>query len=227
MNWTCEQIEARLSDYLDGVLEPAEQQAFAAHVRECAHCAPLVSSVQGLVSGLHGLPPIAEPPRLVYAILDHTLGPRETAGGWRLVLAWLRGVATMRFAYGLLSIAATFVVLLTASGFNWKHPHLADLQPVNLYRAANRQGHLLYARGSKFVSDLRVVYEIQSRLSQESEIRTAPESTVPRPSPGKQPGVTDGPKQDGPRQQNRTNGIRPEISVLATNFVALSDRRAP
>lgn len=226
MNWTCEQIEARLSDYLDGVLGPADQQAFAAHVRECAQCTPLVSSVQDLVSGLHGLPPIAEPPRLVYAILDQTLGPRETPAGWRVIFAWLRGVASMRFAYGMLSVAATFVVLLTASGFNWKHPHLGDLQPANLYRAANRQGHLLYARGSKFVSDLRVVYEIQSRLSQDSEVRTAPES-APRPSREKQPGVTDGPKQNGPRQQNRTNGIRPEISVFATNFVALSDGVRP
>src|SRR5256884_4049475 len=28
MTWTCEQTDARLSDYLDGLLEPAEQTAF-------------------------------------------------------------------------------------------------------------------------------------------------------------------------------------------------------
>src|SRR2546425_7753971 len=77
MNWTCEQIEARLSEYLEGALAPADQQAFAAHVQQCPQCAPLVSTVQGLVNGLHGLPPLAEPPRLVYAILDKTLGPRH------------------------------------------------------------------------------------------------------------------------------------------------------
>ena len=97
---------------------------------------PPTSTVQGLVNGLHGLPPLAEPPRLVYAILDKTLGPRQTARGWRAALAFLRGFATMRFAYGALSVTATVIVLLTASGFNWKHPRAADLHPVNLYRAA-------------------------------------------------------------------------------------------
>lgn len=227
MNWTCEQIEARLSEYLESALAPADQQAFAAHVQQCPQCAPLVSSVQGLVSSLHGLPPLAEPPRLVYAILDKTLGPRQTARGWRAALAFLRGFATMRFAYGALSVTATVIVLLTASGFNWKHPRAADLHPVNLYRAANRQGHLIYARGAKFVSDLRVVYEIQSRLSQDSGIRTAPESTAPPPAPEKQPGMTNAPRQNGPRQQNRANGIRPELSVLASDLAVLCNRRLP
>lgn len=226
MTWTCEQIEARLSDYLDGLLEPAETQSFVAHVEQCAHCAPLLAGVSGLLRGLHGLPPIAEPPRLVYAILDKTLGPRETLGGWRVLLGWLRGVASLRFGYGMLSVAATFLVILTASGFNWKHPRFADLSPVNIYRAADRQAHLVYARSSKFVSDLRVVYEIQSRLRSEPEIQTAPESTVPESSPQKQPGVTDGPKHDGPREQNRANGIRPEMTELAACLMTVSEAGA-
>lgn len=227
MTWTCEQIEAQLSDYLDGLLAPAEQQSFAAHVAQCAHCTPLIASVSGMVSGLRGLPEIAEPPRLVYAILDKTLGPRETLSAWRAAFGRLRGIATMRFAYGTLSIAATFAVLLTAFGFNWKHPKMADLHPVKLYRTADRQAHLVYARGSKFVSDLRVVYEIQTRLRPGAEMPAVPESTPPQSSPEKQPGVTDGPRQTLPRQQNRANGMRPEMSVLASSFVLLSERRTP
>ena len=227
MTWTCEQIEARVSDYLDALLEPAEQQSFAAHVEQCAQCAPLVAGVSGLVSGLHGLAPIAEPPRLVYAILDKTLGPRKSEKGWRAVLGWIRGIGAARFAYGTISVAATLVVLLTASGFDWKHPRMADLRPANVYRAADRRAHLIYARSSKFVSDLRVVYEIQSRLRPETGMQATPESTVPESSPEKQPGVTDGPKQNTPRQQNRANGIRPEMAVLASSFAVLSQRRVP
>ena len=227
MTWTCEQIEAQLSDYLDGLIAPVERQSFTAHVAKCAHCSPLVARVSGMVSGLRGLPEIAEPPRLVYAILDKTIGPRETVSAWRAFFGKLRGVATMRFAYGTLSVAATFAVLLTAFGFNWKHPKMADLHPANLYRTADAKAHVIYARGSKFVSDLRVVYEIQTRLRPETEMPTAPEGTAPQSSPEKQPGVTDGPRQNGPRQQNRANGIRPEMSVLASSFVIMSERRTP
>src|SRR6267143_1301490 len=100
MSWTCEQTEARLSDYLDGVLNPAELAEFTAHVPSCARCAPLVASVSDLLAG------------------------------WRAILGWVRGVASIRFAYGALSVAATLILFVTAAGLNWRHPKLADLQPA-------------------------------------------------------------------------------------------------
>src|SRR5258707_644388 len=162
MSWTCEQTEARLSDYLDGVLNPAELAEFTAHVPSCVRCAPLVASVSDLLTGLHGMEQIAEPPRLVYSILDKTLGPREAVTGWRAMLAWVRGAASIRLAYGALSVAATLIILVTASGFNWRHPKLSDLKPTAIYLNANRTAHLAYGRSAKFVNDLRVVNEIQS-----------------------------------------------------------------
>jgi anti-sigma factor RsiW len=215
MTWTCEQTEARLSDYLDGALSVAEQSAFDGHVNACPRCTPLVASVSHLLSGLHSMEQLEPPPRLVYSILDKTLGPRETATGWLGLLGWVRGIASIRFAYGALSVVATLIIFVTASGFNWRKPNLADLQPANIYHKADSQAHLVYARSTKFVSDLRVVNEIQSRLRQESEIPANPESTVPQPSPEKQPGRTDGSQPSTPRQQNRANGISRDLEVLA------------
>ncbi len=83
MNWTCEQTEARLSDYLEGLLSPAEKHAFDLHVNACERCTPLVASVSSLLSYLHSMKPLETPPHLVYSILDKTVGPRETAKGWR------------------------------------------------------------------------------------------------------------------------------------------------
>jgi anti-sigma factor RsiW len=215
MTWTCEQTEARLSDYLEGVLTPVEMADFTAHVPSCGRCAPLVASVSELVTGLHGMEQIAEPPRLVYSILDKTLGPREALTGWRAILGWVRGVASIRFAYGALSVAATLILFVTAAGLNWRHPKLADLQPATIYRRANSTVHLAYGSSVKFVNDLRVVNEIQSRLREDNDLRANPESTVPESSPQKQPGSTDGSKPATPRQQNRANDLARQVEMMA------------
>lgn len=221
MNWTCEQIEARLSDYLDGLLEPAESRELNLHVNSCESCSMLFATVSRTLGGLYSLEVVEPPPHLVYAILNQTLGPRAEQKGWRGVFDWLGGVLTARFAYGAISVAATLIVLLTASGFSFRKPKLADLSPVNLYRAANSQAHLVYARSTKFLSDIRIVYEIQSRLSKDSELPTDQEGTVPQPAPGKNPGSTDNSKPSGPKQQNRANGLRRQLEVLAAQVPAL------
>ena len=66
--------------------------------------------------------------------------------------------------FGALSVFATFGILIQATGLDMRKISKADLNPMSMFRATNRQAHLTYARGVKFVNDLRVVYEIQSRL---------------------------------------------------------------
>jgi hypothetical protein len=158
---------------------------------------------------------------LIYSILNQTLGPREAKKGWK-PFGWLRGLTPVRFAYYGVSVAATLLILLTASGISLRKPKLSDLSPANVYRNVDRQAHLVYARSTKFVSDLRVVYEIQSRLNKDNELPTTPESTVPQPSPGKAPGSTDGTRPATPRQQNRANGLGHELEILAAEIPAFN-----
>lgn len=221
MSWTCEQTEARLSDYLDGLLSPRDTQAFNVHVNACARCTMIVSGVAHLLGGLHGMEAVEPPPRLIYNILDKTLGPRE-AKGWRAVFAWLRILGSRRFAYSGISVAASLLILLLASGFSLRKPKLADLSPLNIYRNADRGVHLAYARSTKFVSDLRVVYEIQSRLGRENELPAPQENTLPRSAPEKQPGRTDGTGPGRPRQQNRAFDISRQFEVLASEIPIFS-----
>jgi anti-sigma factor RsiW len=223
MNWTHEETEARLTDYLEGLLQPEEQSAFDAHVSACPQCAPLLAHVSLLLTDLHSMDQLEPPPRLIYNILDQTLGKREAETGWRGVFARLRGLASPQLAYGFASIAATFLIMLSASGFNFRKPHLADLQPANIYRNADRQAHLVYARGTKFVSDLRVVYEIQSRLSQDEQQNPGQqERNNPQSTPD--PGRTDGTNPASPKQQNRANGIDRNLQLFAAELPVMLER---
>jgi len=197
MKWTCEQIEEQLSDYVDGLLSEEEGREFSAHVAGCVNCAPLVATVSTLVTRMHALEPVETPLRLVPNILDQTLGPRrtETRQGWRGWFAWLEPMMQPRFAMGVASLVVTFFILIQVTGIRAKNVSAADLNPANLYRTANRHAHLVYARGAKFVNDLRVVYEIQSRLRPEAQPNQAPETPPPPSDPqqkseGKHPGST-------------------------------------
>jgi len=227
MTWTCEQTEARLSDYLDGFLQPAEQTAFDLHVNACERCTPLVARVSRVLGTLHTLEQVEPSPQLVNSILTATLGPQS----WRNAKRWLRSFQSPRFVYSVVSVAATLIVILAASGFFSHKPKLADLYPATIYHNADRKAHRVYARGAKFLSDMRVVYEIQSRLRQDNNLPTTPESTVPKSSPNGQPGRTDKTNPSSPRQQNRADEIGQNLQVLAAECPMLigflGERRVP
>ena len=225
MTWTCEHTETRLSDYLDGLLAGAERSAFEAHVAGCAECAPLLASVRGLLGEMHAMKEEELPPRLVYAILDKTLGPRETFSVWQALRSLLRGLASPKFAYGAASVFATCVVLVYAAGFSLRRPKLADLRPATVYHNTDRQIHLVYARSVKYVSDLRVVYEIQSRLREgQNDLQATPDESLPKSSPEKEPGQSNDQKPAQPRQQNRANQVARQVELLAAQCPVLWER---
>ena len=228
MIWTCEQTEARLSDYLDGLLDPAEWSAFNQHVNTCAVCTPLVASVAHTLGGLYALEQVEPPPQLETAILLATVGVARSKFDFR---AWLRSLQSPRFIYGAVCVAATIALLLTSSGFNWRKPKLADLAPATIYRRADSNIHVFYVRSVKFVSDMRVVYEIQSRINEGDQNPSMREETIPQSSPKKEPGRTDNTNPSTPKQQNRANDISRRLEVLACEFPILSgslvDRRVP
>lgn len=228
MTWTCEQTEARLSDYLDGLLNPEEWSSFNQHVNTCAVCTPLVASVAHTLGGLYSLEQVEPPPNLEMAIVRATVGVVGTKYDF---WAWLRRLQSPRFVYGAVSVAATIALLLTATGFNWRKPKLADLAPATIYRKADSNIHVAYGRTVKFVSDLRVMYEIQSRINEGDQNPALREETIPQSSPKKEPGRTDNTNPSTPKQQNRANDITRRLEVLACEFPILSsslaDRRVP
>jgi hypothetical protein len=223
MTWTCDVVESRLSDYLDGLMQGTERAEFEAHAKSCPECAPMLASVRSLVAEMHAMEEVEVPPRLVYNILDKTLGPREAVTGWQAFLQMIRGMATPKFAYGTASVFATIVILAGSMGF--RNPKMADLRPTNIYRNADRKVHLMRASAVKYVSDLRVVYEIQSRLRQdENNLQTTPEEVLPKSVPEKNPGQTDNGKPAQPKQQNRANEVSHQLELLAAELPVVCGR---
>ena len=68
MTWTCDQIEVRLSDYLDGLLQGSERIAFAEHLAKCPECALLASTLHNLLNEMHSMDEVEAPPHLVQAV---------------------------------------------------------------------------------------------------------------------------------------------------------------
>jgi Putative zinc-finger len=199
VNWNCTFTEDKLSDFLSGALTAEENAALSAHAIGCADCSQLIRDVESLVSRMHALAPVEAPRYLAGKILSQTLAPqRQGAAGW---FDWLAIVWQPRFAMGLATIAASLMIVLHAVNVRPNQFTIADLNPAVLVRGANRQAHLGFARSVKFVNDLRVIYEIESRLQPQpenvapfTEPSTAPapspQSNPQSPSPGRVPGKT-------------------------------------
>jgi hypothetical protein len=176
MNWDCTLTEERLSDSLAEALLPEESAAFRAHTADCERCRQLVARVGGIVVQLQQLPPIQEPPFLASRIVALTRGmPPGNSATER----WPWAIWQTRFVMGLATVAATALIVFHALSAG--APSKLQFSPASLYRGANRRAHLTYARGVKFVNDLRVVYEIQSRLSSQPEPDSQPAPEERRP----------------------------------------------
>ena len=199
MDWNCTSTEERLSDYLDGKLSPAEAEAFSAHAAGCADCSQTVAMVSGVVNQMRNMEMIEEPPHLVAKILDATLGPRAQKAGWKRWFDWVPMLWQPRFAMGLATVAALLIVISYTAGLTPAKLKKADLSPTSVLRSANRQAHLTYARGAKFVNDLRVVYEIQSKLQPEPEPQP-----VSNPAPAPNQEHNSQPPTTTPQQKSQT-----------------------
>jgi len=200
MDWNCTLTEERLADILDGALSSQDKAAFASHSAACARCVEIVAQVGGLVREMQQTPFVGEPANLQARILDATLGPRTRQQGSRQWFGWLSEIWQPRFAMGVATVAASLVIVLHGFG---ARPSKISLNPASLFHRVNRQAHLTYAHGTKFVNDLRVVYEIQSRLGSQPEPISEPVSE-PQSAPSDQPGPerTQPPDSD-PREKSQ------------------------
>lgn len=98
--------EARLEDYVDGLLEPADASAVERHLQACVACRGRVESTRRLLEAATGLPSSIEPPASLWEGIAARTVDRVPAA---------RRGRTVRFARWQLAAAATVLVALSSA----------------------------------------------------------------------------------------------------------------
>jgi len=159
------ELENLVSEYLEGRLEVTRRSEFEAHAGACPGCRELVADVRQAIANCRSVEAPEPAPWLIPKILLATIGERQPTLFERLA-TFLRPGLQARVVYGVAMTVFSVSIIINAAGINLRRLTLADLNPHTWFRRADRTGHLLYARAEKFYYDLRVVYEIESRLRQ-------------------------------------------------------------
>lgn len=201
MNWDCAQLEQHLNDYLEAGLVGAQKAAAEAHVRACPRCAEWADARRAAL-WLRRLEPLESPPGLETRILAQTLAPVAEESFWTVLDRGWRMLLQPRFAFSLAAALFSLALVFNALDVSVTDIRPAHLNPANLYRAIDRQAHLAYARGVRFVNDLRLVYEIRSRLE---ELTPEAEPPPASPAPGSPaPAGPDNKKPESSVEQGRS-----------------------
>jgi Putative zinc-finger len=224
MDWNCTITEERLSEYLEGQLSAGDAAALDAHTRSCAQCSELVARMGSLLGRMHSMEMVEEPEALQRKILDATLGPRPKKQGWRRWFAWTPAIWQPRFAIGMATVAACAVIVVQAGGVLPTKFHKANLAPGAVLRNVKRQAHLTYAQGVKFVSGLRVVYEIESRLQPQNPPQENPSQPERNELQPNQKNPQEKSDQRPGRSQARSDILYAEVAPSETVTPAREDR---
>lgn len=205
----CAEFEALLTEALDGALAGAERERFEAHRTACAECGPLYADAAAGLSWMKSLEEVEPPRNLVRNILIATSGQekeREAAAegksAWSRVREWLPPslfpvYATLRQPRFAMSAAMAFFsvsLMMQVTGVKLSDLRHVDLRPSAIQSGAVRSYNETSARVVKYYENIRLVYEIQTRMQ---ELKDAAQ-----PAPAVQPSD---PKKDN-KKNNDTSG---------------------
>ena len=207
------ELENLVSEYLEGQLNVTRRLGFEAHLGTCSGCRELAAGVRQAMEYCRSAEDPEPAPWLIPKILLATIGERQPTLIERLS-AFLRPALQARVVYGAAVTVFSVSIIINAAGINLRQFTLADLNPRTWVHRADRTGHLLYARAEKFYYDLRVVYEIESRLRQLHQ-QSGQESQGSSEQPGQQskpdssPGGSTDKKLPDDLQLARFTGVTP------------------
>jgi hypothetical protein len=228
----CDEWESLLADALDETLSAADAAAFTRHHRECALCAQMLKETEQGRSWMKYLAVEPEVPAdLLKKILARTSGPQPGVAApalslpprpaWhRVMLPAVRQVLEPRLmmtaAMAFFSIALT----LNLTGIKVTELRAVDFQPSRLRANLTRTYYSTNEQVTKYYKNLRLVYEMESRVR---ELRRTTD-TEPAPSPQQAPKP---PARDGSGSPSSTVPKGQEVPPATDNSPRQSRRNAP
>jgi Putative zinc-finger len=212
-NLSCEAWEAMLADALDGTLDARDAAAFEAHSKNCgAGCGDLLEESKRGTEWLRFLRETPEAPQgLLEKILVGTTGlpeaqqPLAASGAVALPQQpWLgvsvamlqRHMAESRILMTLAMAFFSLALTLNLTGVRLNQLKLSDLSPSELARSVSSHYFTTYGHLTKYYSNLRVVYELESRVNEMRRDNNAPAA---RPAVQQQ-------QQEQPQQKPQSSG---------------------
>jgi hypothetical protein len=175
---TCAELDILLCDYVDGTLDPQRKAAVEEHLANCATCAEAARDASMAVQFLAQATPVEPPPELVTRLLFEAPSAkqqRERGGILGIFTRFLEPVLQPRFAMGMAMTILSFSLLAKFAGIPERHLTPADLHPAQVWNAVGDRFYQTYDGAVKYYRSLRVVYEIQNRLSEWSTEEQTPQ----------------------------------------------------
>ncbi len=228
----CGQFDALLSDALDGLLTGKRLEAFEAHSHECPACGPLFEDALQGMQWLRKLDEVEPPRNLVHNILAATSAaavtdetPREERlparePAWRrILLPILSGAVQPRFVTSFAMAFFSISLTLTMAGVRLGDLAHMDWRPGSIRKAAILQYTQVENRVVKYYENMRLVYEIESRVRELRKAADVPQEENKQPERQKQNRKTNDNNDDtSGRPENRQDRYSPGLdnSVIAS-----------
>jgi hypothetical protein len=196
----CSDFEILLCDYIDGTLDAARKREFEIHLHECGACSELARDAMGAVAFMGRAAEATPPPELLtkIAFAIPSGGLRRKGGLKSALTGWLQPILQPRYVMGMAMTILSFSMLGRFAGIEVRQLKPSDLNPTRVWTAFDDRVHRAWERGVKYYENLKLVYEVQSRLKewtdQEDEdgrIRAANANSSSAGNPG---GTTSGTK---------------------------------
>lgn len=190
----CAEFDNLLADYVDNTLTPEVRAVFEEHARSCAACGELLRDVTGAVSFMGRVADVTPPADLVTRIafqtpIGRTRGPLDTPGFLsRMAAKWLRPVLQPRLAMGMAMTILSFAMLEKCTGVHVQHIQATDLSPIRVWDGMEDRVIRTKDRAVKYYENIRLVYDVETRLRDLDEKRSASPKEAPQGKPANNQG---------------------------------------
>jgi putative zinc finger protein len=170
MKVECPEVENILGLYVEGGLSETQLAMVRAHLNTCEACALLALEMEFTISLCKEFPELEPPPHLIERVLQETIGPRQSLSWMEYLRELFRPIyASPRFATGACLAAISFSIVMNALGVNLGEVRWSEITPRSVIDGLNRTVNVAYDNGMRRLNDLKILYQLQSKIE---ELRT-------------------------------------------------------